>query len=330
MCCQIAVVIIPAPGGALFIHAVGPGRERLAAGQFIEIHFQRIGPAAAIPVRLPGNIGRIFQQGQDKLIFLAVGHGQAGAAAADRIDMPFLFPRVLDHADRRCLHGLSADIFKGVFQHGTGQRRFPVHPRDKRTPCGQFGGDGKLLFFAGKGHFRHGECAIEDMIAEVGQPSQQVGFRSPAEAPVGVGGSLPVLAGVGLKAVPLKQPVLSAGADAEMGPAEDGIFIRLIEDLPVAQSAVSGKPDTSGTDPAQREGDLLRFFLAVNHKKVLCFLCVCNMPYNSSSAGKNKGTVRVRGRKNRKNHLPLKNTAKKSRSAFEKRRFRVYLIYEYR
>lgn len=54
------------------------------------------------------------------------------------------------------------------------------------------------------------------------------------------------------------------------------------------------------------------------------------MPYNSSSAGKNKGTVRVRGRKNRKIHLPLKNTAKKSCSAFEKRGFRVYLIYEYR
>ena len=122
MCCQIAVVVIPAPGGALFIHAVCPGRERFSGSQFIEIHFQRIGPAAAIPVRLPGNIGRIFQQGQDKLIFLAVGHSQAGAAAADRIDMPFLFPRVLDHADRCCLHGLSADILKGVFQHGAGQR----------------------------------------------------------------------------------------------------------------------------------------------------------------------------------------------------------------
>ena len=278
MCCQIAVVIIPAPGGALFIHAVCPGRERLAAGQLVEIHFQSIGPAAAIPVCLTGNIGRIFQQGQDKLIFLAVGHGQAGAAAADRIRMPFLFPRVLDHADRRCLHGCAADIFKGILQHGAGQRRFPVHPRNERTPRGQFCSDGKLLFFAGKSHFRHGKSAVESVIPEVWQPRQQVGFRSPAKAPVGVGRSLPVLPGVRLEAVSLKQTVLSSGADTEMSSAENGVFIRLIEDLPVAQSAVSGESDTSGTDPAQRERDLLCFFLIVKHKKVLCFLRICVLP----------------------------------------------------
>ena len=262
-------------GASLFGGIVDTVFEGAVCIEVFPVDFEVVEPGAAEPVLLPADVDIAGDAGVGGEGQVAVG-GVFGLEAVGG-EMEGVAPGVLldfvqvcggqgvgEHADDGVGEIGGGGIGDAEFEEGGGDSGVVFVGGDEGVEGGHpdLAGEG----FVPVGELGEWELAAEVDALEVGQAGQVFAAGAPAECAEGRGDELALIgrvqvavedAGVGHLAVIF-------GADGEVGEAVYAAFVGTVEDFPVDEASVAGEADAAGADAAEREADLVGFFVAVD------------------------------------------------------------------